>query len=249
MAQPGAYTPISLYHSTTPGALPLAANLQAGELALNIADGKLYYNKSGVVTVLAEGIIDTHTTWDATNSTLIVNATGALQVATGTTAQRPGTPALGDIRYNTTTKGFEGYQTLAGAAIGTLTNVTTTATAVTNTAHGLVTGDTIVMTGCTPSDYNGTFTVTVVDSTTFTYTMLADPGSSATVIGSFTYSGWGAIGSGSSSVVGGPIIENNQVVAVNYTMQPTNNGESVGPITVNSGITVTIPTGCRWVVL
>jgi len=249
MAQPGAYTPVVLYHSTTPSALPLAANLQAGELALNIVDGKLYYNDAGTIKVLANANVDNHLTWDATNNTLIVDATGALQVATGTTGQRPATPALGDIRYNTTTKGFEGYQTLAGVAIGTLTNSTTTATAVTNQVHGLTTGQTIVMTGCTPSDYNGTFTVTVVDTTTFTYTMLADPGGSASVIGSYTYSGWGSIGSGSTSIVGGPIIENNQVVAVNYTMQATNNGESVGPITVDSGVTVTIPTGCRWVIL
>lgn len=249
MAQPGAYTPVVLYHSTTPSAQPIAANLQAGELALNIVDGKLYYNDAGTIKVLANANVDNHLTWDATNNTLIVNATGALQVATGTTGQRPATPSLGDIRYNTTTKGFEGYQTLAGVAIGSLTNSTTTATAVTNQAHGLTTGQTIVMTGCTPSDYNGTFTVTVVDTTTFTYTMLSDPGGSASVIGSYTYSGWGSIGSGSTSIVGGPIIENNQVVAVNYTMQATNNGESVGPITVDSGVTVTIPTGCRWVIL
>ena len=34
--------------------VPLAANLAQGELAINIADGKLYYeNSSGVVTLLA----------------------------------------------------------------------------------------------------------------------------------------------------------------------------------------------------
>ena len=53
MAQTG-YTPIQLYYSTTASAVPLAANLAAGELAINIVDGKLYYeNNSGVVTLLA----------------------------------------------------------------------------------------------------------------------------------------------------------------------------------------------------
>jgi hypothetical protein len=48
------YTPISLYYSTTASAVPLAANLVPGELAININDGKLYYeNSSGVVTLLA----------------------------------------------------------------------------------------------------------------------------------------------------------------------------------------------------
>jgi hypothetical protein len=53
MSQAG-YTPIQLYYSTTAAAVPLAANLAAGELAINIVDGKLYYeNNSGVVTLLA----------------------------------------------------------------------------------------------------------------------------------------------------------------------------------------------------
>jgi hypothetical protein len=53
MAQAG-YTPISLYHSTTAAAVPVAGNLIPGELALNTNDGKLYFeNSSGVVTLLA----------------------------------------------------------------------------------------------------------------------------------------------------------------------------------------------------
>ena len=49
------FTPISLYYSTTPAAVPTAGNLVAGELALNTADGKLYFkNSSNVVTLLAQ---------------------------------------------------------------------------------------------------------------------------------------------------------------------------------------------------
>ena len=48
------FTPISLYYSTTASAVPTAANLVPGELAINTADGKLYYeDSSGVVQVLA----------------------------------------------------------------------------------------------------------------------------------------------------------------------------------------------------
>jgi hypothetical protein len=47
------FTPIQLYRSTTAAAVPLAANLSAGELAINIVDGKLYYNDSGTVKLLA----------------------------------------------------------------------------------------------------------------------------------------------------------------------------------------------------
>ena len=53
MAQAG-YTPISLYYSTTAAAAPTAGNLVPGELAINITDGKLYYEDNlGVVTLLA----------------------------------------------------------------------------------------------------------------------------------------------------------------------------------------------------
>jgi hypothetical protein len=53
MAQAG-YTPISLYYSTTAAATPTAGNLVAGELAINITDGKLYYEDNlGVVQLLA----------------------------------------------------------------------------------------------------------------------------------------------------------------------------------------------------
>jgi hypothetical protein len=48
------YTPISLYYSSTATNTPSAGNLVLGELAINIADGKLYYkNPSNVVTLLA----------------------------------------------------------------------------------------------------------------------------------------------------------------------------------------------------
>lgn len=48
------YTPIQIYYSATTTNVPLAANLAAGELAINIADGKLFYkDSSNVVQILA----------------------------------------------------------------------------------------------------------------------------------------------------------------------------------------------------
>ena len=53
MAQAG-FTPISLYFSSTAAAVPTSGNLANGELALNIADMKLYAkNSAGTVTLLA----------------------------------------------------------------------------------------------------------------------------------------------------------------------------------------------------
>jgi len=48
-------TTIQLYYSTTAGHVPTAANLASGELALNAADGKLFFkNANSVVTILAQ---------------------------------------------------------------------------------------------------------------------------------------------------------------------------------------------------
>lgn len=46
---------------------------------------------------------------DAASGTIRLDATGAFNLPTGTTAQRPGTPTVGMIRYNTETNLFEGY--------------------------------------------------------------------------------------------------------------------------------------------
>ena len=48
---------------------------------------------------------------------------------------------------------------------------------------------------------------------------------------------------------GGVIWENSLVVSANYTLTTGKNGFSVGPITINSGASVTVPSGQRWVVL
>ena len=46
---------------------------------------------------------------DAASGTVRIDSTGALNLPTGTTAERPGSPELGMIRYNTDFDQFEGY--------------------------------------------------------------------------------------------------------------------------------------------
>jgi len=74
--------------------------------------------------------------------------------------------------------------------ISTITRVGTTATLTTTTAHGLSTGNTVYITQASPSQYNGTFTITVTGASTFTYTMSSDPGASAT--GGYLFGGTAA---------------------------------------------------------
>ena len=57
--------------------------------------------------------------------------------------------------------------------------------------------------------------------------------------------GGGASGGGANQV----FYENDQTVTANYTITTGKNAMSTGPITVNSGVTVTVPSGSVWVVL
>ena len=57
---------------------------------------------------------------------------------------------------------------------------------------------------------------------------------------------WGGI---SGAQANGVIYENNLVISANYTLTTGKNGFSVGPISINGGVTVTVPSGQRWVVM
>lgn len=61
---------------------------------------------------------------------------------------------------------------------------------------------------------------------------------------------WGSIGSGATGSGGDEIfIQNGQIVTTDYTIPADKNSMSVGPITINSGVTVTVSTGARYVVI
>jgi hypothetical protein len=100
------YTPIRLYNSTTASAVPLAANLAAGELALNITDGKLYYNDSGTVKLLASNgasspVLSFQTSLGgltpSTATTGVITLAGTLNTTSGGTGLT--TYTAGDLPY------------------------------------------------------------------------------------------------------------------------------------------------------
>jgi len=135
------FTPIQLYFSTTASAVPTAANLAQGELAINITDGKLYYEDgSGVVQVIAtkgagtiggsttqiqynnSGALAGNAAMVFNNSTSVttlttLNLTNALGATFGGTAQS--TYAQGDILYSSATN------TLAKLGIGAVNYILT----------------------------------------------------------------------------------------------------------------------------
>ena len=75
--------------------------------------------------------------------------------------------------------------TATAQTISSITFSGTTATMTTAVAHGLVTGNSITVSGATPSQYNGTFIVTVTGATTLTYTMASTPAGNASPVGTY----------------------------------------------------------------
>ena len=125
------YTPIQLYYSTTSTNVPVNTNLADGELAINIADGKLFYKDSGgTVQVIAtkgtgpiggtttqvqfndagalggsSGFVYNKTTTTLTVSTLnLTNALGVSYGGTGQTTFTDGQLLIGNTSTNSLTK-------------------------------------------------------------------------------------------------------------------------------------------------
>ncbi len=86
--------------------------------------GSTVINTSGSVTcgnltatgnaTLGDTVSDSHIVY----GDMAMNATGSLKLPSGSTAQRPGVPVNGMIRYNSTTGAFEGYASSAWSGIG-----------------------------------------------------------------------------------------------------------------------------------
>ena len=86
-----------------------------------------------------------------------------------------------------------GVTSALGKAISSITRTGTTATVTTATAHGLDVLDWVQLNGQAPQVYQGEYQVaSVPTTTTFTFTIPYDPGTDATILGSYkalTYSG------------------------------------------------------------
>lgn len=112
MAQTG-YTPIQLYNSATASAAPTAGNLAAGELAINTADGKLFYKDSGgAVQVIASKLVTvpqggTGLTTFAALSIPVANTLNTLSALSATAGQ--------SVRVNAGGTAWEAYTPASGS--------------------------------------------------------------------------------------------------------------------------------------
>jgi hypothetical protein len=147
MAQAG-FTPISIYYSTTASNIPTAGNLVAGELAINTADGKLYFkNSSNVVTLLASSSV----------------AALTLPVSTANGGTGATSLAAANIPVTNVANSFTGLQTFAGTSSNAdlktsniLETATISATAATGTINYDVTTQSVLY---YTTDASGNFTV------------------------------------------------------------------------------------------
>lgn len=63
-------------------------------------------------------------------------------------------------------------------------------------------------------------------------------------------SGWSQIGGGATGAPGNAVFfENDQAVTADYTITTGKNAMSAGPITINNGVTVTVPNGSVWTII
>ena len=109
--------------------------------------------------------------------------------------------------------------------------------------------------------FTGIHTFTTLHSTTATIGDYLDVGSNIKIgnagvvtATSFTGSGANLTNLPPSAPVGGAstnsvFFENDKAVAVNYQITSTKNAMSAGPIAINAGIAVTVPSGCSWTIV
>jgi hypothetical protein len=148
------------------------------------------------------------------------SSTGALLVSKGTTAQQPGSPVTGMIRYNTSTFQFEGY---AGSSPSWLP-----------VGGSVISNDTATTTNLYPifvTATSGTATTVYTSNAKYLYKPSTGELQAPEVIAS------------------NGLVLNATTLVSSYTIPTGFNASTVGPFTVPSGLSVTVSSGQRWVIL
>ena len=147
-----------------------------------------------------------------------------------------------------------GNSTSAIPLVNLDSNFTTITTAVNSLGDGTFSFSALTSTG--DATFSGTGQVKLPSGTTAQRSGTPVSGMIRynTTLNSFEgYSGssWGTVGGGSATGGGNDhvFVVNDKIVTTSYSIVSTQSAMSTGPITINSGVTVTIPSGSKWVVL
>ena len=144
-------------------------------------------------------------------------STGALLISKGTTGQRTAGTA-GQLRFNTTTSEFEGYNGGAWASVG----------------GSAISNDTNTASDLFPAFLNSTNGTALSIFTSNTQYLFKPSTGELSVKAPRASNG---------------IVINNATISSDYTIAAGDNGMSAGPITVDTGVTVTISSGSVWTVV
>ena len=147
----------------------------------------------------------------------------------------------------TGTSSFTGAITanaISGTTITASTQFSGPGTGLTGTASSLSIGGNAV-TATTATNLAGGLANKIPYQSSAGTTTFIDAPAANTVL---SYSGTNFVWTTGLASAGGVVYENGQTITSNYTMTAGNNGESAGPITVATGVVVTIPSGSRWVI-
>ena len=146
-------------------------------------------------------------------------STGALLISKGTSAQQPASPATGMMRYNSSTNQFEGYSGVSPA-------------------WKSIGGSALSNDTSTTSNVYPVFSTATTGTAENLYTSNAK----------FLYKPSTGELQASEMVATNGLFVNATNIAASYTIQTGYNAQSVGPVTIASGQTVTVTSGQRWLV-
>ena len=235
-------------------------NLPAGldTTKLPLAGGQMTGNitMSGSQTVDGRDVSADGTQLDTNTSAIATKAPIASPTFTGTVA----IPNIGNLEAavaaNTAKTGITTSQanaiTANTAKVGITTSQANEITA--NTAKvGITTSQANAITANTAKVTNANHTGDVTGSTALTIAAgavdIAMMSATGTASGTTYLRGdnsWATVASGNTTTYG--LYEHAHTIAANYSITAGNNALTAGPITINTGVSVTVPTGSTWII-
>ena len=242
-----------------------SSSLDAGDLAFNTSSNTLkFYNGSAWISIsdtAAQVTVADESSDTSCNVLFTTAATGDLAPKSGTnltfnssSGVLTATGFAGDLTGNVTgnVTGSSGSCTGNAAGLSSTLAVSSGGTGATSlTANGVLIG-------------NGTSAVTAVDMSTKGNLLAGDGSGNPSTLGVGTNNfvltadsseatglKWAAAAAAGATGAGGDevFVENERVVTTSYTLSTNKSAMCVGPLTLNTGVTVTIPSGERLVIL